>query len=141
LRFRLGVQHAPFAIHALSWKDGSSAQDYIGRTYIPTERAPAVVGILLPAFGQPEKANKARLQKTFNYLLKKQIPFKIISQEFLTMEWGGLDTIILSHNSPSVPLQRALAGFTAASGNVISDDSSLELPSVIVLPFRSLWRS
>jgi hypothetical protein len=125
-RFRLGVQHAPFPIHAASWGDSSSGKDYIGRTYAPTERPPATVGLLLPPFEEVEKVNKARLKNIIDNLLKEQISFKIISQDFLTMEWEGLDAIILSHSDLSTPLQRALDGFRAANGVVISEKMCID---------------
>lgn len=126
-RFRLGVQNAPFAIHALSWQDNSSSKEYIGRHYHPAEKPSAIVGVLLPTHEQLEEANRHRLQKNIDHLLKNNIPFKTISQDFLTMEWEGLDTIILSHNNPSVPLQRALDGFSAAGGNVILADDNKKI--------------
>lgn len=125
-RFRLGLASAPFATNAICWKDSSATGDYIGRAHNPTEPTATTVGVLLPISGQLEKVQPSRIKKTIDSLLAQHIPFKIISEEFLTMEWEGLDTIILCHDKPSLPLQRALDGFIAASGNVIFDEASLE---------------
>jgi len=51
-------------------------------------------------------------------LQKEGIPFRIISEEYLTESWDGLDTIHVIKNSLTTRGDRKLAGFIAAGGEV-----------------------
>jgi hypothetical protein len=123
-RFRLALKEVPFATDAITWADAPCRGDYVGRQFVRGEYTPATVGILLPTIDQYEKINRAHLKKTIDILLETKTPFKIIPEEFLTMEWEGLETIVLTHNSPSLPVRRALDGFIAASGKVVDENDS-----------------
>jgi hypothetical protein len=69
---------------------------------------------MLPANGD---ANS--LEPLLAEMLAKQAPFRIVHEELLTVEWGGLEKIILPAEGVSDSTYRKLQGFIAAEGEVL----------------------
>lgn len=58
------------------------------------------------------------LKGTLDSLLSRKIPFRIIPESTLTVEWDGLDEILFSSKMVSQQGMRKLRGFAAAGGTV-----------------------
>lgn len=126
LRFNVGFRKSPLITSSLTWKEGKGLGGYIGRVLPSTMPTLPSIGILLPPYREALPDKLPHLEEIMNELKKKNLEFKTISEEFLTMEWEGLDTIITTRKTVPLPVQRALDGFAAASGTVISGMSLID---------------
>lgn len=93
------------------------------------ETANAQVGVLLPPMDMCRETHYSGLQKAFETLMAKGIPFRIIPENHLITEWDGLDILLVSPTGLSSAGMRKLQGFAAAAGSVISLGSKIGLPN------------
>jgi hypothetical protein len=128
-RFILAIKNAPIPIDTLVWQSGADLGGYIGTdlsTFTPLqERADVMVGIVLPLCNTVRPQAFDGLEQALTFLIKKQIPFRIISEEHLTICWEGIDELILCSKGISKIGVRKLCGFLATGGMIIYTDKSL----------------
>lgn len=118
----LGVRGPCFNENILAWDGPQSYLGVISRQLEDPKVSQVNVGVCVLPIGQylPSKWNGIR--EAINSLKKKKIPFRAISEDSLTTEWDGLDTLIVSMESLSEQGRRKLQGFEAAGGVVESVD-------------------
>lgn len=92
------------------------------------------IALCLPSSEFKAKHKFESLSKAFSALSLKSIPYKIIPENSLIMEWDELDYLIVSSNSLGAGCLRKLQGFCAAGGTVVFIGDSLNLP--LELPFN-----
>jgi hypothetical protein len=125
-RVKIALKNPLFMQNTPIWQTGKDSSGYIGcdltsyNQNLQSEKTPQI-GVVFPQVIDPEEDKEAflGLEDTLISLLKKDEPFKILSEEFLTSEWEGLDTLIVT---PLVQKRsvRKLKGFEAAGGHIIS---------------------
>lgn len=93
------------------------------------ETTKAQVAVLLPPMDMCRETHYSGLQKAFETLIAKDIPFRIIPENHLITEWDGLDFLLVSPTGLSSAGKRKLQGFAAAAGSVISLGSKIGLPN------------
>lgn len=82
------------------------------------EDCEAAIGICLPPMTCNRPSQLRGLRQVLNDLLQKKIPFRVISEAYLTSEWQGLDTLFVVSNGVTKLGERKLRGFEAAGGTV-----------------------
>ena len=61
----------------------------------------------------------AELEEIFTHLAKNCIPFRMISEIFLTEEWNGIEQLYVASSALSPQGKRMLQGFEAAGGTIL----------------------
>ena len=120
-RLQLAISEPLFQQGYTSWQKGSEFLGYIGKN-LPTnicEPVEPTTGIVLPAYDVVEPSAYNGLEDRFLELLEKREPFKVISEEYVTTEWSGLDSLHVCLSGISKNGRRKLAGFEAAGGHII----------------------
>jgi len=110
---RLALQNPPFATESLTWNRGTSRGAFIGRELFYKK------ALAEPSIGLVVHDTVDEFKSTIEKLIAEETAFKIIPEERLTVEWDGLDSLILPKTLlPST--QRKLQGFQAAGGTIFS---------------------
>ncbi len=110
-QFTLALANAPLLVPSLCWKEGNGLYGYIGRNigaYAPQEVS---CGLIVPR----STTNSESLKP---YLSTIQEPFKLISEDFLPLEWEGLDELYVKEDLLAATSLRTIAGFEATGGIV-----------------------
>jgi hypothetical protein len=108
------VLRYPYAVPALGWGQTQSVLGYC------SDQA----GELLPerrlkvALCLPREGGDDLIQKALTFL--ENIPFRIIPEDLLTQEWGGVDKLVVFQACMHAKNLRSLQGFLAAGGDVIN---------------------
>jgi hypothetical protein len=89
---------------------------------------PTTLGVCLPPTSLYRPSHDLNLQKAFNLISEKNIPFRIIFEDNLTTEWEGLDHLLVSSSCLTPQGIRKLRGFGAAGGTVLIIGESIGLP-------------
>lgn len=76
-------------------------------------------GVCLPSDPMCDPFFLQELNLCLKALLQEGTAFRIVSEEFLTEEWNGLDTLIAFPSKISLSGQRKLQGFEATGGEII----------------------
>jgi hypothetical protein len=84
------------------------------------EPTKATLAICLPPLERAKFGYFNELESIFESLIEEEIPFRIISETHLTIQWDGLDKLIYLPEHLSAQGQRKLNGFSAAGGEIIS---------------------
>lgn len=116
--FTLALTNAPLLLSCVCWNSGKALLGYIGRDlacYTPQKCSKA---ILMPRFTSDASATRALLES----LVSQNEQFKIISEDFLALEWDGLDDLYLVKSSLAATSLRMVDGFVAAGGVVIDQN-------------------
>ena len=79
----------------------------------------ATVGICIPLIENFRADVELKLDTAIADLQKKEIPFRIIPEAFLTEEWNELETLHVLEEALSPLGKRKLLGFCAAGGDII----------------------
>lgn len=130
---QVGLKNAPFAMpHAVGWQTKSFLNGYIGKEsldYTPLPYEPTL-GVLVPSkpLLDPKKLKEGELQLK-DY--EAQEPIRFVSERLLTMDWQGLDTLLVFEILPET--KRKLEGFIAAGGQVVYGEKPLGLSQEISL--------
>lgn len=95
---------------------------------IPLPSKEPLHGICLPKEGPFDS-----LLKAISFLRGSGFPFKIISEQFLTAQWDGLDYLFYSGACVTFEEKRKLLGFAAAGGALVSTNQLIGLPNEILL--------
>lgn len=119
-RIHLSVKNGQGLIGELSWDNTTwDQQRYplgtLSRT-LPkqSDKEPALIGICLPELS--EKANVPLFEKVFKHLEQSNIPYKIVSESTLNVEWDNLEKIVVQTDILTSQGTRMLNGFLAAGG-------------------------
>ncbi len=83
------------------------------------ESPQANIALCLPPMELCRKMHYEGIEEALHSLTNKKIPYRIIPENHLIMEWDGLDHLLVSPNGLSNPGKRKLQGFQAAGGNII----------------------
>jgi hypothetical protein len=124
-RFVLALKDAPVALNTCIWEQGKGRLGYIGKTLPKAIEESPKLGILIPRSEVDDEAAYDGLNEAMQTLLSKNIPFKVISEELLPLEWDGLDELIVQKQALAQTTLRTLDGFAAAGGKVINLDSAV----------------
>jgi hypothetical protein len=108
-RFRVAVKNAPLHTSFAVWQEGKGFGGYIGKGPLYGEEDPPTIGILIPPIDQPIPPHVIDI-------IAKLPECKIIPESQLTIEWDGLEKIIIPYQVQSISTKRALDGFLAAGG-------------------------
>lgn len=112
--FVLALAHAPVALNVCSWKQGQGMLGYIGREEPQSKPLLAKVGLLMPRFDAQEN----NLEPIMKQLIEQNLPFRIIPEDFLPLEWEELDELIVHKKQLKASTLRAISGFGATGGLV-----------------------
>lgn len=82
----------------------------------------AKIGLCLPNRENCTLPHILTLEKALKNLMSQKIPFRIIPEATLTVEWDGLDQIQYSEKALSQQGMRKLRGFNAAGGILVNLD-------------------
>lgn len=104
----------------------------------PSWNSPSL-GIYLPALERYRPSQHLEISSAVNKLMKKQIPFRFVSEATLTTEWDGLDHIAVLTTGINNSGLRKLRGFCAAGGSLLFLDYPLGLPEEA--PFNEWMRT
>lgn len=99
----LGFRKAPFG--ALEWKE----------CVTPLYHS-AKIGVSLPL--RKQAMHSDTIDACMKELEKRNIPYRLISEMYLTEEWDGLDELIIFPSLLSKQGERKIQGFTAAGGRI-----------------------
>ncbi len=114
----LGFTKAPFATKSAVFLEGPDDAFFIGY------EEKKMTSIEDPAYGICiSEADLVRTRELVNkhiaHLLAAGTRFKIITEEALTTEWMGLETLVTTPCAPGSMMHRKIQGFEAAQGKVI----------------------
>ena len=130
----LALKHASLPLGCLNWEEGRSLGGWVGR------RAPyfsavhdITLGVCVPMEEYMTKNLMNRLHDVFVHLDKIEIPYRVISELYLSESWDGIDELIVLSAGLSVQGLRKLKGFLAAGGRVVYADAPTGLESEISL--------
>ncbi len=112
---RIGVRNGRGLGGELSWDDEPLKYGVITRQLPPLDKGlPVRIGVALPDSAE----NTQKYDRLFFHLMGAKVPFKVIPESLLNVEWDGLDEIIVSNDHISPQTKRMLDGFKAAGGTV-----------------------
>ncbi len=130
---QLGLKNAPFECpHAIGWESKPFPNGFLGKEY-QAYQPPLIdvtIGLVIPSnpIYDPEKL---KLYDELYEKLKTHFPVKRISERTLTIDWQGLeDLVVVDIDSHSL---RKLEGFVAAGGRVVNKGQPLGLNNEISL--------
>ena len=135
-RLQLAICNPLFPRMSAIWQIGKDSCGYIGRLLskfnkldFETQIEATKTAVLLPPYFVVDPVAYEGLEEAIQFLLHEKISFKVISEEFLTTEWSGIDTLIVSSQSLSLNAKRKLAGFEAAGGEIITVPNTKLIPN------------
>lgn len=124
---QLAIKHAPFYLdHAMGWESASYANGFIGqqpKTYHYSNLSEKI-GIVI----QTAPIYDSKVLEHYDSIIEKtkQLqPLKLISERNLTLNWQGLEYLIVVDVASDT--LRQLEGFIAAGGTVVKEGSPLHL--------------
>lgn len=114
-RFYLALKNPSLITGRVVWQEGSDMLGYIGRDLskkiaLTQEIRTAVL------FSQDALYDYSPILQA---LQERNIPFKIIAEKCLTLDWQDIDDLLLCTEPLSTQTKRELSGFCAAGGRVI----------------------
>lgn len=116
--FAAAIKGSRLLERTLGW-DRGSPHGVLSRQLLPIE--PEVFtscGICLPRTF-PVDYDFASLEATLATWMKDGRTFRIVTEEYLTMEWDGLDQLFVDQSTLSPSGHRKLQGFLAAGGQLL----------------------
>lgn len=96
----------------------------------------ARVGVTLPLHAYCSKECFNLVDRCMDEMKKNQIPFRIVSEAYLTESWDGLDTLILFSDYLSPQGKRKAQGFSAAGGQLVIQGGPLGIGETSWYEFR-----
>lgn len=115
-QFTLALANSPVTLKTLIWNKGKGSLGVIGKEPIIIDTVQATIGLLLPAFDTTHEMAYTGLKEALNSLISQNIPFKVIPESLLPVEWDGLDELIINKEGLQATTLRAIDGFVAAGG-------------------------
>ncbi len=133
-KFHLALKGTLFPTQELAW-DQSSSYGFISEEpqSIPLNKE-CKIGVCLPSMEMHKPSHYVGLNHALERLLTKGVPFKIIPEEFLIIEWDGLDYLIFTPAGLTPQGKRKLLGFCAAGGTIVNLQESIGSPNERVDP-------
>lgn len=111
----------------LGWESGSAYGSLSRRPIEPVKELDTKIGLCLPS----RNLGDASFQALESVL--KRAPVRVLTEEYLTVDWDGLDVIVLSVEGLGSAGLRKLQGFCAAGGSVVPLGGTLNLPQEVDL--------
>lgn len=105
-----------------------TAKDCCGRISLITKNEPypqesmPKTALLLPRCSITDIGAYQGLNEALLELISNKTPFKVISEDFLAVEWAEIDTLIVQTAGLSIEGKRMIQGFIAAGGEVSEID-------------------
>ncbi|MBA2728676.1 MAG: hypothetical protein H0U49_10950 [Parachlamydiaceae bacterium] len=131
LRFALKGTQIPLN-HQLAWNLGNSPLGYISSTALKLSHPNSSIAVCMPSILE-HKDIQNELEKLLVNLNSHDIPYRLISEDKLTVEWDQLDYLMVISKAVTSTAMRMLLGFCAAGGTVLHLGSPLGLEGE--LPF------
>lgn len=128
---QLGLKQAPIHVaHAIGWETSGYPNGFIGTgSYSLKEtHADSSVGVVVPQKKVYDPEKLKQYDKALDWLTAKE-QLRYISERNLTMDWSGLDTLLVFEGNEF--LNRKLEGFIAAGGTVVGLQQKLGLSQEI----------
>lgn len=118
-RFRWIVQGGKLPCEAMGWEQ-PTPWGYLGHTaQLPSSKQQAQIGICL---SDTIIYDAPLLADTLEALMSHSVPFRLIPESLLTAQWEGLDWLFYQPHLITRQGKRALKGFCAAGGKLVSLD-------------------
>lgn len=118
--FTLIVKGSLHPVNDYTWETKAPAVGQLARYPYPIPSPePAIWGVCMPSLSIKQPSRSYSLKQSFDHLIKKKIPYRIISESHLTSEWEGLDYLVVVPETVTPQGQRKLQGFSAAGGEII----------------------
>jgi hypothetical protein len=114
--FHLILKASPFADQELAWQEGSSRWGFVGRKLLSTQATETKIALVLPPYGSGE--DYPDLCRAMVKLKSQAVPFRVIPERHLAMEWDQLDRLLYSAAGITPEGKRMLQGFSAAGGEI-----------------------
>jgi hypothetical protein len=131
-RFELAVRNAKSSFWALDWEGKGSPWGWIGEGEPPSIESPTI-GVLFPEKRACSHQVLAEIEEIFQKL--DPMPYRVVSEPFLSEEWEGLDTIVVLSHTVQMRGKRQLMGFCAAGGLVATAGPLLGLANETEIKF------
>jgi hypothetical protein len=109
--FNLALKGSKLPFRGLVWEDNQA--------YSQMHASEKKVGVVIPQDAFCSSANLSSLEKLLNTLQEKNVAYRLVPEAFMTVEWDGLEKLLVIPNAVSPQGQRMLKGF-AVTGGVIS---------------------
>lgn len=90
------------------------------------ESPQANIALCLPPLEMCRQSHYQGIEEALQVLMNRKIPYRLIPENHLIMEWDGLDHLLVSPNGISINGKRKLQGFQAAGGNIIMLDNAMD---------------
>lgn len=127
-RLRFIVKNSLIPSQGLSWDGEITPYGYCGSGDASTfKEEKASIGICIPEVSMLNSEFYVGLERAIAFLIEKQRVFRIVAEANLTIEWDGLDILIVNRSGLSPYGFRKLQGFCAAGGLVVSVEGALGL--------------
>lgn len=126
----LCLHRSPIRGTSLGW-ECSSPYGSLSRSLLPViAEEQAVVGICLPS--EPLSNEQFMLMEdVIRWFIGENRPFRVVTEEFLTSDWDGLDDLVIPPARLGTQGVRKLLGFCAAGGTVVATGQMRGLPQEI----------
>ncbi len=117
----LAVKGPLWNVKEFSWEDKVFQSGYFGRS-LPEKVDESVprAALCLPTFSFYRPSQYGNLRDAMGKLLERQESYKLVPEEKLTEEWGGMDFLIAEPKKLTSQGIRMLQGFAAAGGRVVA---------------------
>jgi hypothetical protein len=116
--FHLALKGGGLPLGSLNWERGRSSAGWIGSGVPDFVDSFPTVGILFPNDDGLSLETLSQIDQVLDQLDHRNIPFRIISETYLTEQWNGIDVLVVLSNSLNAIGRRKLQGFCAAGGTV-----------------------
>jgi hypothetical protein len=115
----LGIKGGIAQGEELVWDGHLFRKGMIARNMGREDQAKVKLGVCLPLISLCRPSHYQGLDNAIEILTRYQIPFRLVPEISITMDWDGLDYLIVVTKSLSFQGLRKLRGFCAAGGVVI----------------------
>ncbi len=128
--FQLAIKGTDLPLGQWGWHCHATEKGYIGaRAKMIEPAAEKALGICLPLMHFRSSSPWEKIVELTKQLKKLNYSFRLISENHLTTEWQGLETIFFVPEALSSQGKRKLLGFCAAGGEVVSLGQIVGLPN------------
>lgn len=126
-RLHLILKGSSLPFNAWGWEQPTPL-GYVGQTIrnLPSD-TPHSIGLCIPPFNFYHSHHYQGLKEGIAALQQQSLPFKLIAENQLTIQWDGLDYLLYTSAGLSGQGKRKLQGFCAAGGTVIATHDLLGL--------------
>lgn len=118
--FGLALKGTSLPLQALGWNQPSSYGTLANKIERILPLPEPKIGICLPSMNLFQSIHYQGINEALNFLLTKNIPFRLIPEADLITQWDGLDYILYVPASLDPQGKRKLQGFCAAGGTVVT---------------------